>query len=184
MAMGPQWGLSLTGHSSVLSLNQIFKNCQVKIDTYLYLVETFKVLRRTHEKVFFQLKVYRILISEKIAWVSFTAAWSLTWVRPGPWDWAWQNGGRPRGCGGTRPWPLRSGASTPAPWPGPSPPPPTRQGSGSSRRILTRSVPLFQLFSSDRNSRSVSSSLSRALNLHLSSSDLLAALSARSLSLS
>ena len=80
------------------------------------------------------------MISDKIAWVSFTTAWSLIWARPEPQDWAWHNGWRPRGCGGTRPWPLRSGESTPAAWPGPSSPRPIRPGSGFSRPILTRSV--------------------------------------------
>ena len=179
MAMGPReashWPVTFLSYLWI----KFFSTVKLKwIHIYIYGTHF-----QSHEKSFFRLKVHRILISEKIAWVSSTAAWSLIWVRPGPWDWAWHNGGRPRGCGGTRPCPLRSGASTPAPWPGPSQPPPTRQGSGSSRRILTRSVPLFKLFGSDRSSRSdnlrlFGPSLSIALNLHLSSSDLLAALSA------
>ena len=79
-------------------------------------------------------------ISDKTVWVSFTTALSLIWVRPGPLDWVWHNGGWLRGCGGTRWLPQRSGVSTPAPWQGPSSPPPSRPGWGSSRCILTRSV--------------------------------------------
>ena len=136
MAMGPHWGLtdwSIFGHISY----HLLKHQAPTEDGW-----NFKRWLRNFWSINMKMKSQFSLsdVSDKIVWVSFTAASSLIWARPEPQDWAWHNGGWPRGCGGTRLWPQRSGVSTPGPWPGPSSLPPSRRGWASSRCILTRSV--------------------------------------------